>query len=148
MSYSFHKYFCLTKRIQDKLNTQLLEISEYITTGLLSKVNIQMILKNISLLYEHNKIFDYKTLELYKHQKDIFNIFRKERNIPKFVFYCAPTSSRKNIITNSLITRLQGHFHLRFKTYWIKFGKKFISYEAKRLGLRLVVIAREYSSEL
>jgi len=54
-------------------------------------------LKNISLLYEHNKIFDYKTLELYQHQKDIFNIFRKERTIPKFVFYCAPTSSGKTL---------------------------------------------------
>ena len=93
----FINIFVLQREFKDKLNTQLLEISESITTGLLSKVNIPMILKNISLLYEHNKIFDYKTLELYQHQKDIFNIFRKERNIPKFVFYCAPTSSGKTL---------------------------------------------------
>ena len=93
----FINIFVLYNEFKNKLNTHFLSIVHSIIESHLNKVDIRMVLKNISLLYEHNKIFDYKTLELYQHQKDIFNIFRNNRNVPKFVFYCAPTSSGKTL---------------------------------------------------
>ena len=97
MSHSFHKYFVLQREFKDKLNTRLLEISESIVTGLLSKVNIQMVLKNISLLYEHNKIFDYKPLNCISIKKTFLIFFAKNELFPNLSPYCAPTSSGKTL---------------------------------------------------
>ena len=88
-----------------------------------------MVLKNISLLYEHNKIFDYKTLELYQHQKDIFNIFAKNAIFPSLSFIVRQQVP-ENINTNRLVAGLQCHIHLCFETYWIEFGKS--SFHMKR----------------
>jgi len=93
----FINIFVLYREFKDKLNTHFFSVVKSIIDDQLGEVNIQMVLKNISLLYEHNKIFDYKTLELYQHQKDIFNIFKQNKELPKFVFYCAPTSSGKTL---------------------------------------------------
>jgi hypothetical protein len=93
----FVNIFVLHCVFKEELNTRLLEVVGKVICEQLSNVNSQMVMKHISLLYEHNQIFDYNTLELYQHQKDIFNIFRQDRNEPKFVFYCAPTSSGKTL---------------------------------------------------
>ena len=93
----FINIFVLYREFKDKLNTHFFSVVKSIIDDQLDEVNIQMVLKNISLLYEHNKIFDYKTLGLYQHQKDIFNIFKQNKELPKFVFYCAPTSSGKTL---------------------------------------------------
>ena len=58
-------------------------------------MNIVSFLENTSKYIENNSIFDYKPLELYEHQKQIYNCV-KETN-PKLIFYRAPTSSGKTL---------------------------------------------------
>lgn len=57
--------------------------------------NSKDILTNSSLILENNPIFNYKPIELYEHQKNIYTIFKKKQNC--LVFYNAPTSSGKTL---------------------------------------------------
>ena len=53
------------------------------------------ILTNCNKLIENNKIFDYRPIELHKHQKDIYSIIKK--NERALIFYTSPTSSGKTL---------------------------------------------------
>lgn len=53
------------------------------------------ILKQSYLVLENNNIFNYKPLQLYDHQINIYNIFKKKTK--SLVFYTAPTSSGKTL---------------------------------------------------
>jgi hypothetical protein len=52
-------------------------------------------LENTSKYIENNSIFDYKPLELYEHQKQIYKCVKDPS--PKLIFYRAPTSSGKTL---------------------------------------------------
>lgn len=58
-------------------------------------MNVVSFLENANKYIENNSIFDYKPLELYDHQKQIYKCV-KEPN-PKLIFYRAPTSSGKTL---------------------------------------------------
>ena len=88
-----------------EFNTSVNYVLSRVIDGVLNngnKIDGMTILKNISKLYEHNNIFDYRTLTLYDHQKSIFERFRVVTDTPKLVFYCAPTSSGKTLTPISL----------------------------------------------
>ena len=53
------------------------------------------ILVNCSKVIENNSIFDYKPIELNKHQKEIYGIIQKNERC--LIFYTSPTSSGKTI---------------------------------------------------
>jgi hypothetical protein len=52
-------------------------------------------LENTGKYIENNSIFDYKPLELYEHQKQIYKCVKDP--LPKLIFYRAPTSSGKTL---------------------------------------------------
>ena len=52
-------------------------------------------LENTDKYIENNSIFDYKPLELYEHQKQIYKCVKEPS--PKLIFYRAPTSSGKTL---------------------------------------------------
>ena len=52
-------------------------------------------LENTGKYIENNSIFDYKPLELYEHQKQIYKCVKDSS--PKLIFYRAPTSSGKTL---------------------------------------------------
>ena len=58
-------------------------------------MNVVHFLENANKYIENNSIFDYKPLELYDHQKQIYKCV-KDPN-PKLIFYRAPTSSGKTL---------------------------------------------------
>lgn len=58
-------------------------------------MNVVRFLENANKNIENNSIFDYKALELYDHQKQIYKCV-KEPNA-KLIFYRAPTSSGKTL---------------------------------------------------
>ena len=53
------------------------------------------ILSNCNEVIENNSIFDYKPIELHKHQKDIYTTL--QQNHRSLIFYTSPTSSGKTI---------------------------------------------------
>lgn len=87
----------LYREFKDIINERFANIVSEIINNNIENIDFCLIIKNISLFYEHNNIFDYKTSSLYQHQKDILNVFKKDEKNPKFVFYCAPTSSGKTL---------------------------------------------------
>jgi hypothetical protein len=58
-------------------------------------MNIVTFLENTGKYIENNSIFDYKPLELYEHQKQIYKAVKDPS--PKLIFYRAPTSSGKTL---------------------------------------------------
>lgn len=90
----FINIFILEREFKDKVNESLLRIMRVILEKS-NTVSIQLVLKNITYLYEHNEIFNFKTHQLYEHQRQILTIFKNRQS--NFVFYCAPTSSGKTL---------------------------------------------------
>jgi hypothetical protein len=58
-------------------------------------MNVVIFLENTGKYIENNSIFDYKPLELYEHQKQIYKCVREPDS--KLIFYRAPTSSGKTL---------------------------------------------------
>ena len=87
----------LYENYKNNINEILLEIIEYILEKYTKEINIEFMLKNYTKLIQHNKIFNYKPLVLYDHQKEIFKIFKEKKNVPKLIYYCTPTCSGKTL---------------------------------------------------
>ena len=58
-------------------------------------MNVVSFLENANKNIENNSIFDYKPLELYDHQKQIYKCVKEPKS--KLIFYRAPTSSGKTL---------------------------------------------------
>ena len=58
-------------------------------------VNVVTFLENTGKYIENNSIFDYKPIELYEHQKQIYKCVKDPNS--KLIFYRAPTSSGKTL---------------------------------------------------
>jgi hypothetical protein len=58
-------------------------------------MSVVTFLENTGKYIENNSIFDYKPLELYEHQKQIYKCVKDSS--PKLIFYRAPTSSGKTL---------------------------------------------------
>lgn len=71
-----------------------------------SNIDVAYSMKNIGAWIENNDMLNkYSVMELYEHQKHIFNIFNgkplsgidKDEHKNKFVYYCAPTGTGKTL---------------------------------------------------
>lgn len=87
----------LVSYYKEKINKFLLIIIDKLFENKINKLNYKLLLKNSAKNIEHNEVHNYKPFELYKHQKDIYSIFKNNKDKSKFVFYCAPTSSGKTL---------------------------------------------------
>lgn len=67
-------------------------ITQHISTYAFKSTDI---LSNCSDVIENNSIFDYKPIELHKHQKDIYTTIQQNNRC--LIFYTSPTSSGKTI---------------------------------------------------
>lgn len=80
-TYTINKYLrCVVEKIIEKYGKCM---------------SINYFLENTHKYIETNTIFNYKPIELFQHQIDIFNIFKTKNDKAKLVFYRAPTSSGK-----------------------------------------------------
>lgn len=111
-----------TKRQKDKAHSKLMyhlynlhylkqlsDSDEYATNQILSNIiehvihnfdylmNSKIVLEISPKILEENYIHNYKKIQLFDHQKDIFKFFRENKHNSKMVFYCAPTSSGKTL---------------------------------------------------
>ena len=92
--YLYNMYY-LTKTY--KINRYLNMVIQQIIDKYIDTMDILYFMENVDKFIETNSIFNYKPIELYKHQTDIFNIFKTKTNNNKLVFYRAPTSSGKTL---------------------------------------------------
>ena len=58
---------------------------------------INMIAKSHEYIEKNEYILNYSNMELYKHQKQIYSIFKKNNEVPKLVLYIAPTATGKTL---------------------------------------------------
>ena len=58
---------------------------------------IDMIAKSYDYIEKNEYILNYSNIELYKHQKQIYSIFKTNQDKPKLVLYIAPTATGKTL---------------------------------------------------
>ena len=91
--YNLYKY---NEFFNEDLNKVFKQNVEVVLQQFIHNLSYKKVLKSVSKYVEHNDVNNFKHLELYQHQKDIYDIF-KRHNEPKFIWYCAPTSSGKTL---------------------------------------------------
>lgn len=93
-------YYTLCKLKNILFNNQLKTVINNIIEILNEKVNYEFIIYNsVKIIQDNNMLLTYNNTELYKHQKDIFNIFKNKDELhkSKLVFYTAPTGTGKTL---------------------------------------------------
>jgi hypothetical protein len=67
------------------------------------KMNVIKFIENTYDFIENNSIYNYKPIELYEHQKQIYSLMKTNKK--KLIFYRAPTSSGKTLTPIGLTTQ-------------------------------------------
>jgi hypothetical protein len=91
--YYFYNICVLYKKYT--INKYLAKWVELFITKYNDTMSVIVFLENSNKYIENNSIFDYKPLELYEHQKQIYKCVKDSS--PKLIFYRAPTSSGKTL---------------------------------------------------
>lgn len=81
----------------DKLNSILCDIISIIISNNFKHIDLNDIFRNSNRTLQNNEYNSFKNVQLYDHQKQIFEIFRNNKQKSNFVWYCAPTSSGKTL---------------------------------------------------
>lgn len=91
--YYFYNICVLYKKYT--INKYLAKWVEAFIAKYTDSMNVVTFLENAGKYIENNSIFDYKPLELYEHQKQIYKCVKEPKS--KLIFYRAPTSSGKTL---------------------------------------------------
>ena len=93
-------------------------------------VNKNELIKNAAEYIEGNDVLQrYSDVSLYSHQKDIFNICKKERTIPKLIFYQAPTGTGKTMTPVALTKQYRVIFVCAAKHIGLQLARACVSME-------------------
>ena len=76
--YKYNEFF------NGDLNQVFQQNVEVVLQEFIQNLSYKKVLKSVSKYVEHNDVNNFKHLELYQHQKDIYDIF-KSHNEPKFI---------------------------------------------------------------
>tara|TARA_A200000113_G_scaffold147951_2_gene133232 strand:- start:396 stop:2897 length:2502 start_codon:yes stop_codon:yes gene_type:complete len=101
---SLYNVYLIWNEYREELNKVFDNALEEIMATFLKHLNVEFLLKHVSKCIEHNPCLKYKTFYLYTHQKEIISIFKTQSTVPKFIMYCAPTSSGKTLSPLALST--------------------------------------------
>ena len=91
------------------------------------KMDIINFFENVDRFIETNPIFDYKPLELYDHQVQVFDIFKTQPTDPTLLFYRAPTSSGKTQTPLGLCSHYKVIFMCASRHIGISLGKNAVN---------------------
>jgi hypothetical protein len=100
------KYPLYVYTIIQILKTKIKNINSVLKNIIMNKVNeiknkidLKYLIKNAYTLIEQNEaLFKYNDIELYKHQKDVYEIYKnKDKYTPSLVLYTAPTGTGKTL---------------------------------------------------
>ena len=95
--FALYNTYVIWKNNHSFLNQLFSNVVKYILDHHMHHLSVHDMMKQVSKYIEHNQAHQYQPFELYSHQKQIYDIFRNHQDVPKFVFYCAPTSSGKTL---------------------------------------------------
>ena len=128
-------YFISLKNIilnnERYINTYVVEFCKFVLNNFEENFGFSNIL-NITLekcskIIDNNKYFNIKTLTAYKHQTDIFNVFKKEPEKPKLIFYTSPTCSGKTLTPIGLSNEYKIVFLCASKHVGLQLARNLIS---------------------
>jgi hypothetical protein len=133
-TYSFYLYTIIQfKKLSiENINTCVMEFVNFVITYATKTTNITSIFNNSYEFIEKNPhILKYQDIELYSHQKNLFNIMKKSPGTPKLVNYIAPTGTGKTMSPIGLATQYRiifvcvaRHVGLALAKSAISMGKK------------------------
>lgn len=98
--YAFYLYTLiqLKKATIHNINKYVLEFINKVISEANSKTDLSTIIKEAYSFIEQNKhLLEYEDKVLFSHQKQLFSIFNKEREMPRLVLYIAPTGTGKTL---------------------------------------------------
>ena len=128
----FHYYtiFQLNLLEISNVNDIFKKLMEFVLEKYKDKINIPHLLKSSSDVIEHNEfLWKYANLTLYKHQKDIFSIFKNPE--PKMVLYIAPTATGKTLTPIGLAEKYRVIFVCAARHVGLALAKSAISSQRK-----------------
>lgn len=128
--YSLHNMF----RSKIKINEQVKCFILYILNKYRSEIKVNKIIGKLNSYIEKNEyIYKYADRELYKHQKDIFELFNnnKIQENPKLILYIAPTSTGKTLTPIGLSEKYRVIFVCAARHVGINLAKSAISAKKK-----------------
>ena len=81
-----------------KINIYVLEFAKNVIETYSADISTTHILQNASMYIEKNEyIMKYRDKRLFSHQRDIYSLFKRDREHSKLVLYCAPTGTGKTL---------------------------------------------------
>ena len=128
----FHYYtiYQLNMLMISNINHIFKKLINYVLTKYKDKINIPHLLKSSPYVIEHNVfLWKYANLNLYKHQKDIFSIFKNPE--PKMVLYIAPTATGKTLTPIGLAEKYRVIFVCAARHVGLALAKSAISSQRK-----------------
>lgn len=79
-------------------NKYVLELVDLVIIKAKKDISIEMCIPHIPNMLEKNQYLSkYRNLLLFPHQKELFTVCRRQRRIPKLIFYTAPTGTGKTL---------------------------------------------------
>lgn len=109
---------------RSEMNIFLFEIIRDWNENNIEKLNYDSILENISFFLRNNNNKELsESISLYPHQKKIYEIFKNNLGVPKFIWYCAPTSSGKTLTPLGLTNQYKVIFMCASKHIGINLAK-------------------------
>jgi len=98
--YAFYLYTLiqLKKSSVRLINKHVIEFVDLIISTTSSKLKIRDVMNQAYLFIEKNPyLLKYEDLTLFQHQKQLFSIFKNNKQLPKLVLYMAPTGTGKTL---------------------------------------------------
>ena len=128
----YYTLYCINN-MNLTLNSYIIDFIQYIISNFEQSLSISKLIENASSYIENNNtILAFKNNSLYKHQKDIFNIFNNtENNHPKLVLYIAPTATGKTLTPIGLASNYRVIFVCAARHVGISLAKSAINANKK-----------------
>lgn len=93
-----------------------------------NSMNILWFIENTETFIESNSIFDYKPIELFEHQKTIFDVLKNvEKNDSTLIYYRAPTSSGKTFTPLGICKKFKVIFMCASRHISVGLGKNAVN---------------------
>ena len=115
-------------------NYEFKKLIEYIIYSLQDKININYIVYySVNILQNNPLLLTYKHTTLFQHQKDLYKLFNNKNttNIPKLIFYIAPTGTGKTLSPLGLLNKYKVIFVCAARHIGLSLAKNAINIHKK-----------------
>jgi hypothetical protein len=97
-NFNYFTLYKLNKNTILNLNRHIKDLANKVIDLFADEISISNIIKNsVDFIERNENLLKFSDMELYDHQKEIYTIFKGNRNTPKFALYMAPTGTGKTL---------------------------------------------------